>query len=410
MQRLMRHFGGNLTWEQLRAAVRQRLEGLGAERPEGYFALPHARLLIAKQEGFDDWAALEAALGTDEAARGDATSPPVVPIVQPPREPADVPVEMRTRFMMRLRDDSGVPTPEVWRMLIASRDGDLAQVRELVTAWPTIVKSAYGYTTPLHLAVREGRLDVVRFLAAHGAVNPKYVTHPYNETLLTVADDRGYAEIALVLTEYGPAADPDRPADESGHIEYETDFERRRFERLVAVNAAGLVEKMLEKRPELATDPFAFWSEGTLMAPAGSHHREMIELLMKYGARVPAMTKWGATHYFKHEDLAAFFLDRGMDPNHMNCHRTTLLHDMARLGEIRKATLLLDRGAAIDAVDEEFRSTPLGFAARWGQLEMVAFLLERGADPVKSGAPWATPLAWARRKGHEAIARELASA
>jgi hypothetical protein len=46
-------------------------------------------------------------------------------------------------------------------------------------------------------------------------------------------------------------------------------------------------------------------------------------------------------------------------------------------------------------------------SARWGQHEMVALLLERGADPVKSGAPWATPLAWARRKRREAMARQL---
>ena len=87
----------------------------------------------------------------------------------------------------------------------------------------------------------------------------------------------------------------------------------------------------------------------------------------------------------------------------MNCDRTTLLHGMAQLGDRRKATLLLDRGAAVNAVDEEFRSTPLGLAARWGHLEMVRFLLERGADPDAAGAKWATPRAWAARKGHREI-------
>ena len=38
---------------------------------------------------------------------------------------------------------------------------------------------------------------------------------------------------------------------------------------------------------------------------------------------------------------------------------------------------------------------------------MVALLLERGADPNKSGAPWATPLAWARKKGHAEIESDL---
>ena len=91
----------------------------------------------------------------------------------------------------------------------------------------------------------------------------------------------------------------------------------------------------------------------------------------------------------------------------MNCHRTTLLHGMAQIGEIRRARLLLDRGADIDAVDEEFRSTPLGFAARWGREKMVRLLLDRGADRQRAGAEWATPLEWARRKGHDRIARLL---
>ena len=178
---------------------------------------------------------------------------------------------------------------------------------------------------------------------------------------------------------------------------------RHRFEQLVNANALGAVEALLEKRPELATDPFAFWSEGVLMMPAHDNHWPMIELLMRYGARVPDMTKWCREYYFKHYETAAFLMERGMNPNHMNCDRTTLLHGMAQLGDVRKATLLLDHGAGIDAVDEEFRSTPLGLAARWGHLEMVRLLLDRGADPALAGADWATPRAWARRKGHKAI-------
>ena len=96
-----------------------------------------------------------------------------------------------------------------------------------------------------------------------------------------------------------------------------------------------------------------------------------------------------------------------MDPNHMNWHRLTLLHHMAAEGEIGKARLLLDHGAAIDAIDEEYRSTPLGVAARRGQLAMVELLLARGADVDRAGMPWATPLAWAVRKGHDAVAARL---
>jgi ankyrin repeat protein len=82
---------------------------------------------------------------------------------------------------------------------------------------------------------------------------------------------------------------------------------------------------------------------------------------------------------------------------------------MAAEGEIGKARLLLDHGADIDAIDDEYRSTPLGVAARRGQRELVALLIERGADTERAGAPWATPLAWANAKGHGPIAEVLAA-
>jgi len=107
---------------------------------------------------------------------------------------------------------------------------------------------------------------------------------------------------------------------------------------------------------------------------------------------------------------AKFLLEHGMDPNHMNWHRLTLLHHMAAEGELGKARLLLDHGAAIDAIDEEYRSTPLGLAARRGQLVLVEFLLARGADVHRAGTPWATPLAWALKKGHDAVAARLRAA
>ena len=122
------------------------------------------------------------------------------------------------------------------------------------------------------------------------------------------------------------------------------------------------------------------------------------------------MTKWAPYYYFKHENMAAFLLEQGMDPNHMNWHRLTLLHHTAMKGELAKARLLVDRGADIDAVDEDYRSTPLGVAVREGQREVVDLLLERGADPNVSGAPWSTPLAWARKRGHANLVEVLRDA
>ena len=130
-------------------------------------------------------------------------------------------------------------------------------------------------------------------------------------------------------------------------------------------------------------------------------------MLLRLGATVPRVSKWAPYYYFKHEATAAFLLKHGMHPGHMNWHRFTLLHHMAAEGEEAKATLLLDHGANIDAIDDEYCSTPLGVAARRGQEALVALLLARGADVRAAGAPWAEPLVWAQRRGHAGVVEQL---
>ena len=68
----------------------------------------------------------------------------------------------------------------------------------------------------------------------------------------------------------------------------------------------------------------------------------------------------------------------------------------ARVFEL--ATILLDAGARLDVRDDLLKSTPLGWACRWGRVEIVKVFLARGADPVEADAePWARPRAWAER-------------
>jgi hypothetical protein len=167
------------------------------------------------------------------------------------------------------------------------------------------------------------------------------------------------------------------------------------------------VERLLKHRPELACNEMSSWAEGVLMMPSRGGNRPMLELLISFGARVPVLSKWGRFYYFKHDDIASFLMRNGMSAEHMSWHGVTLLHDMAQSGDTAKARLLLDHGADINAIDDEYRSTPLGMAARWGQREMVVFLLERGADPNRAGASWATPLAWAQKKGHSSVVNDL---
>jgi ankyrin repeat protein len=109
-------------------------------------------------------------------------------------------------------------------------------------------------------------------------------------------------------------------------------------------------------------------------------------------------------------------LAHGMSPDVMNWQHQTLLHHLCkgpdRNGDnVERAAILLDAGATISARDEEYQSTPLGWAARTNAVERVKLLLARGAPTnLPEDAPWATPLAWADRRGHKKIASILREA
>ena len=85
----------------------------------------------------------------------------------------------------------------------------------------------------------------------------------------------------------------------------------------------------------------------------------------------------------------------------------TMLHEVIARDHgvgVSLASLLLDAGARMDVRDGFLKSTPLGWACRWGRVDLVKLLLARGADPIEAEAePWATPLAWAERRQHVAI-------
>ena len=74
------------------------------------------------------------------------------------------------------------------------------------------------------------------------------------------------------------------------------------------------------------------------------------------------------------------------------------------------ATMLLDAGASLTIRDSLLQSTPLGWACRWGHIELVRLYLERGADALEADAErWATPLAWATKGGYHEIIELLRS-
>ncbi|MDE0187170.1 MAG: ankyrin repeat domain-containing protein [Candidatus Poribacteria bacterium] len=121
--------------------------------------------------------------------------------------------------------------------------------------------------------------------------------------------------------------------------------------------------------------------------------------------------------------ILGMLLEHGVNPNLRNPRderfNFTILHHLAGKScnsrtyghtedeVVEFARLLLDNGADVNAIENKLKSTPLGWAARFGCQKLAEFLLDRGADPNLADAPWAAPTAWAKREGHAEIAKIL---
>jgi ankyrin repeat protein len=106
----------------------------------------------------------------------------------------------------------------------------------------------------------------------------------------------------------------------------------------------------------------------------------------------------------------AALLEHGVDPNVSRFGQTVLHFAAARRSDLpgkdraRFASMLIDYGANLSLRDDLLKSTPLGWACRWGQIELVELLIRRGAPVLEADAEsWAGPIAWARKMNHDAI-------
>jgi ankyrin repeat protein len=103
-------------------------------------------------------------------------------------------------------------------------------------------------------------------------------------------------------------------------------------------------------------------------------------------------------------------LAHGIDPNARRAGATVLHFAAAYSGPVsdgdraRFAAMLIDWGARLDVRDEVLKSTPLGWACRWGRVKLAELLIARGAKVEEPDAEaWAAPRAWAEKMKRDAV-------
>jgi ankyrin repeat protein len=251
----------------------------------------------------------------------------------------------------------------------------------------------------------------------------------------------GRREMAEVLLSHG--ADPNVHVDSSGsavysaysHKQWEMVDLLRRHGGVVTADIAAIYRQTDVAREILAADPGKV--EELLRFAAMGADPEIVRMALEHIGWPRDDTRWfryavetlSFWHYIPWLYAGNRDLDRAMylqcfrlildrcDPNVIGGFGRTLLHEVAAMGKqvtddeaAAFASELLDRGARTDMRDDILKSTPLGWACRWGRISAVKILLDRGADPAETEAdPWARPRAWAGKMGHREILDLLSS-
>jgi ankyrin repeat protein len=314
--------------------------------------------------------------------------------------------------------------------------GRTEQVRELATANPASLRDIGAAGGLLSIAVRHGQLDIARLLLDLGVdVDERVLLEELEEPTVSwggplwhaaLAGDRDMVELLL-----DRGADPNANVYASGWpIRNAWRHKDESVKRLLLERGARLPPHMIaelhqveEARRLLAQDSSEQLAAELLEAAADSGCPEIVELALQRLDWPRSDPKW---HWYFIQPIRGIGSDQASHEGHFESMRLLLRHgidpNIASLGEtalhfcaawhgdvseterVRFAVLLLNHGAKLDLRDELLQSTPLGWASRWGRVELVKLFLDRGADPVESGAePWARAMAWAQKLGHNHV-------
>ena len=111
-----------------------------------------------------------------------------------------------------------------------------------------------------------------------------------------------------------------------------------------------------------------------------------------------------------HADTVEMLLDAGADIDARSASGSTALYDAALKGDGAIVSLLVNRGADVNAAETISETTPLYAAAAFGRQEAVVVLLLSGADPNLISKEGISPLHAAESNQHQTSAENIRAA
>ncbi|XP_012583261.1 PREDICTED: ankyrin-2 isoform X21 [Condylura cristata] len=299
----------------------------------------------------------------------------------------------RERMERKRKSDSNAS------FLRAARAGNLDKVVEYLKGGIDINTCNQNGLNALHLAAKEGHVGLVQELLGRGSAVDSATKK--GNTALHIASLAGQAEVVKVLVKEG------------ANINAQSQNGFTPLYMAAQENHIDVVKYLLENGANQSTATEDGFTPLAVALQQG--HNQAVAILLendtKGKVRLPAL------HIAARKDdtkSAALLLqnDHNADvQSKMMVNRTTEsgftpLHIAAHYGNVNVATLLLNRGAAVDFTARN-GITPLHVASKRGNTNMVKLLLDRGGQIDAKTRDGLTPLHCAARSGHDQVVELL---
>jgi ankyrin repeat protein len=299
---------------------------------------------------------------------------------------------------------------DVWALIQACATGDLNAVQALIARDPSLARSHYDYRKPLYFAVRENRIDVVRFLLDHDR-NPLDLW--VDDDPIEIARDRGYTGMEQLLTRTLETKFNASPQGEPVAAALREHDLKRMCELLDA--QPGLIGKG-DKR---SSQPI-HWATMTRQIEAIDELRRRgadINAQRMDGARPIHLTNGDYFHRGWRDVPRTWPVTPAQVMAHLEARGAVIdLPTACHTGDIDRVRELLRQDPSLANTLGEYEGyylgagAPLSNAATVGRMDIVQLLLDHGADPnlpQEQVAPRGKALYEAVFHGHYDIAKLL---